>query len=302
MIDQLLAEIKAMNVTLSKIERLCNHYPIQSGPILAKMMPGFNMIVESSSIDLGQWLLKNGEWEGLYTKHFLALLKPNDIFLDIGANQGWYGLVAANFMKNNSSDKDLGKVYFIEPNINLCQNINLSLHANGFKSFCRVLNLAISDSDEKLFLAILNNMSGSSTTRRYSGALVNIENQGLQETIETEVNSTSLDALVEKGIIPWPTFIKADIEGWEGAMLKGAKKILQQSKPLIMMEWSTQMDGTPIKRIDVATFLENLGYNAFVITSDQKKLEKKNWHELINTGELMNLYCSTKDLTMATQT
>ena len=274
---------------LERIERLSSAFSLNQGPMLAVMKDGFRAVVDPSSLDLGQWLIRNGEWEAHYTSIFCKLLRSTDVVLDVGANQGWYSLTAANLI-SKSGWGNTAKVIAIEPNSNLCRMVLLSLYANGWRSFCDVLNIAVSDKSETLKLAILENMLGSSTTRRYSGAMAN---QGI--ITEVEVPAFSVDQLISDNIISSPTLIKADIEGWEGAMLYGAQNLLSTAKDLrLMLEWSSQMDGTPINRRQAGELLANMGYKAFLTTSGND-LQLVDWIALEKIN-LVNIFVSREDL------
>ena len=55
--------------------------------------------------------------------------------------------------------------------------------------------------------------------------------------------------------------VSVDVEGEELAVLRGARRLLEQSKPLLVVElYLTRRDETP-----VLSFLEDAGYRAFVI-------------------------------------
>lgn len=284
------ALLKAIMARLDRIERLVATYSLDQGRTLTLMKDGFRMVVDAGSIDLGQWLIRNGEWESGYTAAFKKLLRPDDMVVDVGANQGWYTLVAANEIKRNGWAKSAA-VAAIEPNQALCDMIRTSIFANGFQSIAKVMNLAVSDRKETLFLATLDFMKGSSTTRRHSGAL---RRQG--DVVETETQAMPLDLLVAEGQIRMPTLIKADVEGWEGVMLNGAATILRDSPGLrMMLEWSSQMDATPFNRKTSAERLAGLGFRAFLVEG-QTGLREADWSEINATPTLLNIYLAREDL------
>ncbi len=284
-----IALLRQILTRLERVERLAQSYSLDQGRTLSVMKDGFRMVVDVRSVDLGQWLIRNGEWEGAYSAILRKLIRPDEVLVDVGANQGWYTLMAANLIKQKGWTKT-AQVTAIEPNIELCDNIRTSLFANGFQSYCKVLNQAVSDREERLFLATLEDMKGSSTTRRRSGAL---RNQG--QVTETEVDALPLDNLLSAPNARMPTLIKADVEGWEGVMLNGARRILKDSPGLrMMLEWSVQMDATPFGRRASGEMLGDLGFRVFTV--EGTKLVEAAWGDLMDFPGLMNLYIAREDL------
>ncbi|HWW22096.1 MAG TPA: FkbM family methyltransferase [Steroidobacteraceae bacterium] len=54
-------------------------------------------------------IVETGEWEPFETHLVECFLRPGDVFVDIGANIGWYTIIAASIVGNN------GYVYAFEP-------------------------------------------------------------------------------------------------------------------------------------------------------------------------------------------
>ena len=108
-------------------------------------------------------------WYGYYEKELGDLLKkivkPGDVFLDLGANIGYFSLLVAN---NSPS----AKVISFEPVAGLFQNMNDNISLNNIKNILTV-NAAVGEINEEkeLFVSAPDNLGMSSFHQpaNYSG-------------------------------------------------------------------------------------------------------------------------------------
>jgi|GEM_PF-301525 len=158
----------------------------------------------------------HGCWLGTYEKRTQALfrwfIQPGDVVLDIGANTGFYTLLASKLTGSS------GHVYAFEP---MPRNIDyLKCHVK----LNAVRNVTI------LPLAAAAN-SGKARFRLGANASMG----GLANDGELEVPTASLDDLLAAGRISIPDFIKMDIEGGETDALRGASAILAARTATIVL-------------------------------------------------------------------
>jgi hypothetical protein len=84
---------------------------------------------------------------------------------------------------------------------------------------------------------------------------------------------TTLDAVVAALSIDRVDFIKADIEGWELALLRGAEKTLRRFRPAMLIELSQEHLARAGDRIEAAfAFLVTRGYAACELTPEGELL------------------------------
>ncbi len=172
-------------------------------------------------------------------------LKPDSVFLDIGANMGWFTLLAAAIA---------GQVIAIEPNPTNVQLLYRSLLANRFHNV-RVLQCAVTDQPGLLSLNAF----------RSNGFVTSV---GQAAETATIVQGQPLDTLLQG--LERLDVIKMDIEGHEPLALRGMRDTLSRFRPVLIFEFHPvairENSGS-----DPAAFLESLsdmGYRLAVIRRD----------------------------------
>lgn len=159
-----------------------------------------------------------GWWEIWETKFFQAVLQPNWCVVDVGANIGYYSLLAAKKVGPG------GSVYAFEPASNAYSQLVRNVRLNGIE-WVRPVKQALSDAEGTAYMPVV--------PRRRQGA------QGIcfeANPDREEIKTTTLDVFVERTSCPQINFIKVDIEGSEAMFLKGAARTIQKHRPLLMLE------------------------------------------------------------------
>ncbi len=171
-------------------------------------------------------LLQRQMWFNLYDVQEIALvktlLKPGDVFLDAGANIGFYSLVASQLVG------ETGQVHAFEPIQANVDQFNTTIERNKINNI-EVNQIALGAAPG--FLTI------------YQGDDP-IGNSGWASVVQTErknrpreVAVTSLDTYLQQQNIQQVALIKLDIEGAEFAALQGCQAILSSDfRPAIILE------------------------------------------------------------------
>ena len=167
-----------------------------------------------------KWVVGAGEhgyWLGSYELHkrqtFERTIKPDMVVFDIGANVGFYSLLAAYLTGRD------GKVYAFEPLHRNVEYIRQHAALNGLVNI-EVFEAAVADQNgEALF---------------DPGASIAMGHLSAQGTVR--VRQYCLDALLAGGQIDPPDVMKIDVEGAEYAVLKGAQALIQKHLPLIFLD------------------------------------------------------------------
>jgi FkbM family methyltransferase len=192
-------------------------------------------------------------WYGFYEKEVGDLLKksvkPGDVFLDLGANIGYFSLLVAN---NSPSVK----VISFEPVADLFQNMNNNISLNNIKNISTI-NVAVGEINEEkeLFVSAPDNMGMSSFKQpeNYSGKNERVKVVTIDDWFKTS-GLTRID------------IIKLDIEGSELAALKGMKEVLQEQKAVLIVEINPgTLSMFKLKPSDIYDYLKQLNFEGFLI-------------------------------------
>jgi len=180
------------------------------------------------------------------TETFYSWLRPDAIFYDLGANVGFYALMANRVIST-------GKIYCFEPMPSLRsifeQHIALNkkhIQHNNIE----ILPFAISDQQKEIRFSINSKWQDGNTYISSSEAYT-----GAEDTII--VKCYSIDELVKQGFKA-PGIMKIDVEGAELDVLKGAAETLKKYKPHIIL--ATHDWHLPGVKDQCLLFLRDLGY------------------------------------------
>ncbi len=150
--------------------------------------------------------------EGPY-EYFDVRVRQGDVVIDAGANFGVFSILAA---------KKGGLVHSFEPQDVCFEILSRNVEINDHKGSITPWELALGEKTERVEF---NYLEG----RPDSGATMIKSRRG--ERASCLVDCISLDAWVAENRIERVDFIKADIEGAERNLLKGAKETLARFKP-----------------------------------------------------------------------
>ena len=198
------------------------------------------------------WWLGLGYERG-ETRYLRDLLQPGMTAFDVGANVGYYTLLAALQVG------DAGSVHSFEPVADQYAALCANIHRNHFRNV--VANKKIV-SDKAGSMAIRYGPADN------SGAASVVDQPGLGDRTET-VAAVALDDYADAST-PGPIHvIKIDTEGHELAVLKGATRILQHRQTVVLVEIrSPHLQRAGVTRDDVYSFMSQLGYQPFAIRND----------------------------------
>lgn len=192
-----------------------------------------------------------GIMEDAETRLWQRILCPGDIVFDIGANWGYWTLVAANTVKES------GTVVAFEPLPMTASALEQNIHASNAKNVI-IRPHAVGDKDSLLTIYSFHN--DPCHTRTSANTQIGLQ---VQNTIQVPVKTLSA---VTQELKIQPDFIKIDAEGSEFPILKGYKEVLTSAKaPFISVEYNEAtakaMGYHPQEILD---WLSDLGYQIFL--------------------------------------
>lgn len=176
----------------------------------------------------------------------LSMVKPGMSFVDVGANKGDFGLLAAQIVGEK------GRVLSFEPEPTNCHWIRKSIELNGYKNMV-LYEAALSDTNDqtRLFLG------------RQSGWHSIVESLPNRDQGSITVAKRTLDSVLQETGSNRVDVMKIDVEGAELAVLRGAMEALKANRGLVLL-----MDVHPDLGVDpfvVRDLLGGLGFSLYAI-------------------------------------
>jgi FkbM family methyltransferase len=151
-----------------------------------------------------------------YTNRFEASILKSSIVYDIGAQVGWYTLLASDLVGPR------GKVVAFEPLPSVLRYLKSNVEVNRCANV-QIVEAAASDQDGIAEFFAKEDGSLGSLSPIYGPDKI-------------MVKTVKIDSLVKNEIIPAPNFIKMDVERGEFAALKGAESTLVERAPMVFLE------------------------------------------------------------------
>jgi FkbM family methyltransferase len=183
---------------------------------------GCKMYVDPTDVGIVSHLLADGVYEPRTTALFKSLLKTGMVVFDIGANFGYYGLIAAQVVGST------GKVYALEPEPNNFRLISSNIKVNGFSN---MIPLQVAVSNEKGRATLFLDKTNLGAHSVHHGNV-------LEAGGAAEVEATTLDSLVESRIVTERVdLITMDVQGAEGLVFEGAEQTLRRNNVKVLMEF-----------------------------------------------------------------
>ena len=192
---------------------------VKSHPLRAPGLDsGLRLFVHSSSdVHISSQIRELGVWEAFETQLLLRYLKPGDCFLDVGANIGYFTVIAA------ARVGDSGCVYAFEPEPANFALLRRNLELNGVERQVCAQQAALADSEGELQLHLHPDNLGDHQVFASAANRVRVTVPSLR----------GADALAGKK--DSVQLVKIDTQGAEHMVVQGLMPLLQASLPGLRM-------------------------------------------------------------------
>jgi FkbM family methyltransferase len=219
----------------------------------------FGARIEGNSRDiLQQYIYYFGIWEPHLTHFVRQRLRAGDTFIDVGANVGYYSLLASRLVCAS------GTVVAIDASPRIFATLLKNLRRNGATNV-RTVNVAVSDRT-----GIVRLFEGPDTNR---GLTTIVEGEGLRYgcRFECEIPSAPLSAILSAREIQTARLIKIDVEGAEWSVVAELAKLLPQTRD--DLECIVEIDPARLARDrrcpeDVLALFRNAGFYPYQLQNN----------------------------------
>lgn len=164
--------------------------------------------------------LASGNLESSVQEALVRHSQRGGVVYDVGANLGFFSMLAARLVGPD------GRVYAFEPAPENAEAIGRNAELNLLGNIT-VIPKAVSARAGTARLQIVDDQSWS-RLEEYG------EHPGTERVLEVE--TVTIDALVDAGELPPPALVKIDVEGAELGVLEGMGSTIERHRPVIVCE------------------------------------------------------------------
>lgn len=241
---------------------------------LTRILNRYHMYVDTTDLSLGPHLIAQGQWEPWITNLFTRLLRPGMTAVDIGANFGYYTILAG-FAVGAA-----GRVYALEADPRNYEILQLNLIVNGLLDIVQSRHCAVLDSRKRVELHRNPTLLGCHSL--FAGEQGNPKNVSVEAVPLDDIISGSVD------------FMKIDAEGSEPFIFDGMRNVLERSPQVkIIMEFNVPV--LKLAGVEPASFLKKVHDHNFKVSiiTREGNLESLNERKLLD-GPLYDLLLTRK--------
>lgn len=234
--------------------------PAPVGSLVVRTRHGFMMQVNphrNKGVDASIYF--NGTYEAGTIHTIQRILRPGDVFFDVGANIGLMTLAAAQVVGAH------GQVHAFEPVRSIGDILRANVSLNDFRQVT-VHDEALGESSEQRWIYEQPSINAG------SASFVATRN-GLSEH---KVPVLRLDDFVERAQIDSIRMIKIDVEGWEINVLKGARDVLTGDRaPALCVEYTSYHDQAAGTLTDLYDYITSVNrYRCFKLRYGKETISR----------------------------
>lgn len=228
---------------------------------------GNRMYVNTDDKGIVPLLLIDGTIEKYSTDLFKKMVKEGMVVVDIGANIGYYSLIAARLVGSS------GMVYAFEPELTtydlLCKNIELNKYSNVIP-----IQKAASNKNGKRGLWC-DKINFASPSFSRDNVLVFSRDKVLENDSFVEVETVTLDDFFRNTVQNSRVdIVKIDAEGAEELIINGAKQTLESNNLKIIMEfWPLALRNLGTDPLELLHKLQEYGFKIMFINEVKQVLQ-----------------------------
>ncbi|WP_338686566.1 FkbM family methyltransferase [Streptomyces acidiscabies] len=259
-----------MNPLLRTLRRYVRHVP--AGPGVAQLAGRLNEHLKNHPVTtvtrtrsgtlfpvttsdvIQRYLYLFGVWEPHLTSFVSRRLHPGDTFLDVGANIGYYTVLASRLVGPT------GRVVAVEPSPDFHQALTGNVRLNGCANV-RTVNTAVSDTPGRLtfYLEDPTNLGGTTAVRPRT------------VTSSFTADTAPLSRLLTTDEVTTARLIKIDVEGGEAGAVRGLLPVLDHLRDDVelLVEVTPRLLAKQGQTVDqILNPLRDHGFHPYRVTND----------------------------------
>ncbi len=217
-------------------------------------------------------IVRQGSYEPETSQLLSRLLRPGDTFVDVGANNGYFALLAGQFVGA------AGRVIAIEPNPRAVERLRRNVELNGLGTTVQVRPIALGGAEGEQRLYISRFEDGWASLLPFAGA---------RRSVPVRVSTLDHELASADGIV-----MKLDAEGSEMQILRGMSRYLEHAQDVAMiLEWNHLFGSRSLWEY----LRERFRVYRIVGASDRRSVhlqEVRGWNE-VRGAYLMNLFVTS---------
>jgi FkbM family methyltransferase len=199
----------------SAADRVADRMRHRGAPFRTLTICGLPLVLDVTEFTTKTLYFGNRRYEPKTTDCLARLLAPGGVFVDIGANHGYFSLLASALTGPS------GRVFAFEPNPAVFAQLRTHVRLNGFEARITTLDLAladVSDADARLFVSRVSTNSGLSSLTP-SAAAFGRGSLSRNETVAVRVET--FDRWLATSGLSRVDVVKIDVEGAEHRVVAG---------------------------------------------------------------------------------
>lgn len=183
---------------------------------VVKTLLGSKIFVSTLDRQIAPHLMLDGEWEAWMTRAIHPYLKGS-VFFDIGANYGWYCLVAKH--------AGARKIFAFEPNLEIFELLEDTMDLNGIEAIISACGVG-DEPKTRMFYPESERPGGASFLAFDVDNPYEVRIERLDDVAEAIFKE-------EPELERAPVVLKIDVEGFEPKVVLGAAKLLSRKTPSV---------------------------------------------------------------------